>query len=153
MVHLPPADPRRDPTDPPPPEEDYRGLAMALGAANVALPVINERLDRIERLLMERPARALPDPGSPYRDTASELPPHRDRLISQHEAEELIRKETKSARVGEIVKRTALEAGGRVLLWALGIAGALIIAAVVGYTLRDCAVRGAPVTVPAPAAH
>jgi hypothetical protein len=150
-VNLPPADPRRDPTDPPPPAtDDYRDLAMALGAANLAMPRIDERLDRLERLLLER-ARALPE-GGPYRD-AAELPDQRNRMISQHEAEEMIEKRTKSARVGEIVKRTALEAGGRILLWALGIAGAMVIAAVIGFVLHDCAQRGAPVTVPAPTAH
>lgn len=142
MLHLPPPDPRRDPTDPPPPAEDYRELAIALGAANVAMPRIDERLERIERALEQRPPAVA---GDPYR----QLPPQRDRLISQHDAEELVATATKSERVRGIVQRTALEAGGRVLLWAVGIAGALVIAGVVGYVLRDCAARGAPVTAPA----
>lgn len=91
-------------------------------------------LERIARILEER----LPEA------------PMRDRLISQHDAEAMVATATKSERVRGIVQRTALEAGGRLLLWALGIAGALLIAGVVGYGLRDCATRGAPVT---PSAH
>jgi NADPH-dependent ferric siderophore reductase len=146
MLELPVPDPRRDPTDPPPAAaDDYRELAIALGAANLAMPAIAERLERIERMLdVERVLEELEERAQ--RQTAPALPTMRERGISQHEAEQLVATATKSERVRAVVQRTALEAGGRVLLWALAIVGSLVIAGVVGFTLRDCATRGAPVT-------
>lgn len=121
MLHMPASDPRRDPTEPPPPDE--------------VLPRIAGALERIGRILEER----LPEA------------PMRDRFISQHDAQELLATATatKSDRVREVVSRWSLEQGGKVLLWALAIAGGLLIAGVVGFSLRDCAARGAPVTAPA----
>lgn len=129
-------DPRRELVDPSPllTAEDYRRLAIALGAANVALPQIADLLARIERRVSDL--------------QLAQTRPSRDKYISHHDAEEIVAQATRSDRVRKVVERTALEAGGRLLVWALGIAAALVIAGAVGFMLRDCAAHGPPLIAP-----
>ena len=130
-----PPDPRREPFDAPMTARDWRELAIALGAANLAMPRIDQRLDNIERAidLLQRPE---PPPTEPPRE----------RLISHHDAEELVSAATKSERVKEVVRRYGLEQAGRVVFWAVTIVASTLLVGGVGWALHDC--LRAPVTAP-----